>query len=214
MKRTTLMLILLSYFAFSQAQVRLSLTGGFTVATQTVTMENNGDTRYSTDNSVLGFQGGLLADCGRGPVRFQTGLVLMQKGSSYTEDNGDQWNYTYNYLQIPLYAKFRYGFGPGHLYFTLGPSYCMTLSGKANNTTAGSTQTLEIGTGIDNNGNPRLSDHDLTLDFGVGVKFQRLSFGVTYSWGLLSANSYSESDGTNVNTYNRSTSLYIALDLM
>ena len=172
------------------------------------TSQNESDGDYSdyTNNSVVGFVGGLTFDLGLSDFfTIQPEILFIQKGGKSTyklDDNNKVENrYYYNNIDIPVLAKLKFGNEDGGLgfYFLAGPYIGLALGGKVATTTTllGNSTDREDDFVFDNSSaGERAKRLDYGVSFGGGVKISSIILDLRYNVGL---NNVNDGDALNSN---------------
>lgn len=114
MKKTVIVLLLsvVGYGAFAQAQVALGLKAGVNVAKL-----NNDDLESS---SITAFHGGAFALFKFTAIGIQPELLFSQQGSKVEDISGDPQDLKMSYMTIPVMVKF---YLPGGFNLQAGPQF-------------------------------------------------------------------------------------------
>lgn len=216
MKKLTLSLLLVSAFLFGQpadAQVRFGMKAGVNAS--------NVKHDFTTDDPLLGYQGGLMVDIGLSSrFSIQPSLLYVTKGfSSELEFRNAQGALTGtsratfrpNYLELPVLVLYKTKVGKhSRLFGGVGPYMAMGINGKSDvgkffsASSSFPAQNIVFGP---KNGRPEGAYN--RMDYGwtaaVGIEIRRVSLAVNYSHGLTGIGPISMADVGNF--YNRSLSL-------
>lgn len=189
--------------SLSEAQVAVKAGVNLASVAESAQLEEYNELK---NKSVVGFQAGLAFDLAPSSVfSLQPELLFIQKGGKslyqIDENNKFESRYYYNYVEVPVLAKIKFGAqGNGSGFYLLGGPYAgLAFSGKAKNTVTilGNTSTSEETFEFDNNDaevrNRRL---DWGVSFGGGLKFGRTFVDLRYNLGI---NNLLDSDADNQN---------------
>jgi hypothetical protein len=190
MKKTTRIIAVLAV-ALLSTQVYgqyLKLQGGLNLANMII--EDNDGTYSDEFTNRAGFNAGLLAGIGLGPMAVEGGLVLSSRGYNidYTEGTMTMaGNVNSLYLDVPVDLKFRLGLGPVGIYGSLGPVISYGIGGKVTMKTTvngdvvdDSSEKIKWGDSEEDD----LKKMDVGLGLGAGAELGKLTFGVKYIWGV------------------------------
>jgi hypothetical protein len=110
-----------------QAQGKVGVRAGVTISRQDFRNSNSEE----GIKSKLGADLALVAELGFGPVAISPEIHWMQKGAKISDLNGSigETVRTFNYLEIPVLFKLRFGVGVG-FFLLAGPSFGYLLDGK------------------------------------------------------------------------------------
>ena len=172
MLRTLISLSLLLLFAAGAfAQVTIGFKAGGTVATvdQTPTLADVRD-----KNNVTGFSGGVFFEFGEGLAALRPELLFQQRGYEYTlADFDSTFLERFNYLDIPVTLRLRFGKPKFRLFVEGGASLGFVLDGIRRVTADGNTVETEIPTdsffGPDGR---KPQSYDLAGILGAGLEFK------------------------------------------
>lgn len=166
----------------TSAQISIGVRAGVNIANQTI--EQSG---LSVEpDALLGLHLGALVNIGiTDDFSVQPELTFIQKGNKFDFDLGTlgggvvETKTTYNYLEIPILAK--YGFGGEKIggFILAGPSIAFGLSGSS------STDGDSIDLDWEEDGVTR---SDFGIQFGAGINFSQLFVDVRYGLGLTDLN--------------------------
>jgi hypothetical protein len=177
MKKILLLILFISIFIETPAQINYGIEAGLNFAT----IKGNYPQKLSSTTGILiGINGGYsLFDF----LEIGTGLFLSQKGVTrilFTDVQGIE---TYNYLEIPLNLKFNLPIPEAGKTFILAGVYgSRLLSASVNPDNQGQSSAVNLG--------EILPSADYGLNFGIGQSFSvssgMLNIKVNYSYGLTS----------------------------
>jgi len=143
---------------------------------------------YEEINSVGGINFGVNYDIEVSENFFiEPGILYSQKGFEYFAEDGGYdlgtdfiLDVTFNYLDIPVYAKYIYEVGDGlYLYGKFGLSYSIALNGEYTMDNGIETETDDIEFGDDED----FKSSDLGINIGAGVKINKFEVGINYFSG-------------------------------
>jgi len=198
MKKSGLVLLILSLSVFTKAQLRVAIVGG--AHSSSVIETNTGSNWDSISNNYsarTGVHFGLMADMPLSQYSkfyFQPAVMLYNKGRKYSspyDSTGTIKTYSYsqyvNYIDIPMNITFKYPLGKNKLMIGAGPYVSFFYNGK------------EKTEAVYNDGHYESTENDdlpvgkkpgnyKTLDFGMnavaGLEFGRVFLTANYSRGL------------------------------
>jgi OOP family OmpA-OmpF porin len=198
MKKSGLVLLILSLTTFIQAQLRVAIVGGAhgssVIETNTL---SNWDSVSNNYSSRVGVHFGLMADMPlsqSSKFYFQPAVMLYNKGRKYSspyDSTAAVKSYSYsqfvNYIDVATNITFKYPLGKNKLIIGAGPYFSFFYNGKEKTETVyndghyESTENDDLPVGK----NP---GHYKTLDFGMnalaGLEFGRVFLTANYSRGL------------------------------
>ena len=137
-----------------------------------------------------GFQAGLIADCPISDVfTIQPGAKFAMQGftDKYTSDTKRVRNFSLYYLQVPVYAQYRWNvYEETNVLFQAGPYAGVGLFGRQSFNRKGKSQDLtdsqkKITFG---SGNDIQNSFDYGIGAGVGIEFYRFQLMLNYDFGL------------------------------
>jgi len=152
-------------------------------------------------------------------LSLQPELLFHQKGFKYKYDDvdyHDDYNYTLNYLELPVLAKVHFG----KFYAEAGPSFAYGIGGKYKGTSdygnGSETFTGKVKFGDEpDNSNPddEYIDNalDINIQVGVGIKISVIVIDLRYGLGMT--NLYDAVDGYDNKSKNGSFQLTIGVPL-
>lgn len=162
-------------------------------------------TLIEPSKNTIGFHIGPTAEFPISDVfSIETALLFTTKGWKYDYSESIFFmpfsvksTTTLYYIDLPLTPKFTFDLGGPELFVLAGPYVGIGLYGesKADVTVFGEKQTDKSVIEWNSNGLKRL-DYGLTA--GTGLRFNQLTFGIYYNYGLANISSYSE-NGYSVN---------------
>ena len=203
MKNVTKLLTLVLFFSISANSYTQSI--GLKVGANIASWA--GDDIFDEDvySSVTGLQLGLVAEIPfSDKFAVQPELLYLQKGSAAEfEFLGDKITTTtkFNYLEIPILAKFALTDGPAQVFLNAGPSIGFGLNGTLTTEAGGAEEESDLD--FDEEGIVRM---DLGLALGAGVQFNtgpgKLFVDVRYLMGLTSLDD-SEPEEEQIDIFNR-----------
>lgn len=185
------------------------LKGGYNLST-IVYFDNNGANIDLFSNNP-GFHIGLFTEL---PIykrlSFESSLLFSTNGYKQYYDktlNGDLLKYNsaanFNYLEIPLKAKYSQNLGRAKIYGAFGPYMGIGLGGEIKKTTTSTNSGQSSTDYIDIKWGPKLGRDnfkriDLGLNAGAGIEFRTVQIGISYNYGLRNISDRSD-DGYRVN---------------
>jgi hypothetical protein len=192
MKKTTRIIAVLAV-ALLSTQVYgqyLKLQGGLNLANMIIE-DNDGKISDEFTNRA-GFNAGLLAGIGLGPIGVEGGLLVSSRGYNIDVTDGNTTttgNMNSLYLDIPIDLKLELGLGPIGIYGSFGPVISYGFGGKVTSKTTNNL-TDEVLEDIDekikwgSSEEDHLKKMDVGIGLGGGVNLGKLSLGVKYIWGV------------------------------
>jgi len=194
-----LLIVFVAIVASVNAQVRPGIKLGYNlggvVADYAGNNEKNPYNLGDPDNFHMrsGFQMGMIADC---PINeafaIQPGARFSMQGFSDRYKSGGTTgskvtrNFSLYYLQIPVYAQYRWNvYEETNVLFQAGPYFGLGLFGRQSITTAKSTSLTDDQKKITfGKGKDIQNAFDYGIGAGVGIEFFRFQFVVAYDYGL------------------------------
>lgn len=166
--------IICSLLSFSIAAQNFSLRGGLNLANGT---SKSNDFTLDTQTRT-GFQLGLAVEVPAGEnLYFNTAVLYTTKGYKFSLF-GAEFNAPIGYLEIPLNLEYKEDVGNVALFAESGPYLGIGLSAKVK--TGNTTEDINFGSE-----NDELKRIDAGLNFGGGIEFDKLRFGINYGLGLV-----------------------------
>ncbi len=175
----------------SDQPITIGIRGGVNFAKVKAQADN---VSVSADN-IIGYNVGLSVDFPLlQSLYLQSGLYWTAKGYTYKEEGESDTKYHANYLEIPVYASYRYNFTETtQLQVNFGPYIAYGINGKVTNKDWGDEEGKFFGDGDDGANYNRF---DAGLGVGVGMTFNKFYVGLDYKFGLTNmvkdAEDYSE----------------------
>jgi hypothetical protein len=165
MKKILLLIFASSSFVFASAQVQFGVKAGYNLASVT----QSGSQNESGLKSKSGFHGGIFAALPIAESIFiQPEIVYSMQGASESL-NGQTANLNYNYLNIPVLAKYQSAMG---LYGETGPQVGFLLSANVS------------GGGVSMDIKDQSQSIDFSWAFGVGYKLSSIPMGIDARYNL------------------------------
>ncbi len=173
------------------------------------------------EKSILGFQAGLTFELPiAGPLAIQPEFLFVQKGGksefAVNSDNKGKASVVYNYLEIPLLLKLKFGStdGEGAAFYLIGGPYAgYVISGKAKQELTVLGQTTESEQKIDYDDDD--FDDEGRLDwgttFGAGVHLGRMFIDARYNLGINNILDNDDDNGTNDDPFLRTRGIGLTL---
>jgi hypothetical protein len=136
MKKALSLLVFMLITSFVMAQAKFGIKMHYTSAKLNASAYGiSGNT-----TTIRGIDGGVFAEFTKGPISFQPGIVLTQKGGTGNfEYAATSTGYIstisdikINYLEVPLNFLYNFQLKPGKVFFGVGPYLGYALSGKSN----------------------------------------------------------------------------------
>lgn len=184
---TPLLLAILLFADFAEAQVRFGVKAG-------VNLANIGHGALDFD-PLLRFQGGVSADFSISPrLTIQPAILYSEKGYSLNIEERDQSGvstgvdavikFKINYIEIPVLALYNAELGKGVRFFGgLGPYVGIGINGEATS----NWENFENQPVSFNKDTPRplnYERYDYGLSGTVGLEYQNIMLGLNYNYGL------------------------------
>lgn len=203
-KLTSILLVSIAVSTSAYAQVRFMPKAGVTltnVAFSDVIKNSWGADFGSADfGSKVGFIAGIAAEIplGQDMWAIQGELLWHQKGYSYEyRESGysEDYNYTFNYLELPVLAKIK----TGNVFFLLGPSVGYGIIGQYKGTyTENGSNKVDDSDWIYFGGEPSDYEYvynalDIGIQAGAGIEIEPFVVELRYGFGLT--NLYDEPPG-------------------
>lgn len=171
MRHLFTILLLLLFLTSGTAQVTVGFKAGGTVATvdQTPTLADIRET-----NSITGFSGGFFLEFGEGLAALRPELLFQQRGYEYAlADFDSTFLERFNYLDIPVTLRLRFGKPKFRLFIEGGASLGFVLDGIRRISANGATVEMDIPTGDPFGPDGRKNrSYDLTGILGGGLEFK------------------------------------------
>lgn len=191
--------ILLIAFFFTTAKSQIYIEGGINPSNITTTQQS----QTQKNSSLTSFNAGVLDRFNfKGPLYFETGLLLEGKGSKSRINISPEDYYTavFNpfYLEVPADLVFRLSFPKkSKLFIDAGPYIAMGIAGQTKS--EGNIGGVEIKYTTDINfSNSKSNDDGLAysdlkrfdygINFGAGLDFRTVLFKMNYGLGLSQIN--------------------------
>lgn len=170
MKKVSIIAIvlLLGVSLSTQAQIKFGLRAGVNVNDLSLSMED-----AKVDN-IVGFQVGPVVEIGLLGIGAEAGILYNQKGGKLKFPTGDE-TFRNSYIDIPINLKYTFGILGIGAYATAGPYFSFALDGKDFNDVLSAGNELKDGD---------VSNFDIGLNFGLGVKLSKIGIGAQYGLGL------------------------------
>ena len=216
MKKSGLVLLILSLATFTKAQLRVAIVGGVhgSSVKETNTV-SNWDSISNNYSSRTGVHFGFMADMPlsqSSKFYFQPAVMLYNKGRKYSspyDSTGTIKTYSYsqfvNYIDVPMNITFKYRLGKNKVMIGAGPYFSFFYNGKEKTETVYNDGHYES---TENDDLPigKKPGHYKTLDFGMnalaGLEFGRVFLTANYSRGL--GDFYTPVDGGHLSPPNSS----------
>jgi len=201
LKRNIIFLFVFVTFAGSvSAQVRPGIKLGYNLGGVMAdyrgvnTSEERKKTAGDPDNFHIksGFQVGMIADCPINDVlAIQPGARFSMQGfmDKYTSNGKVTRKYSLYYLQIPVYAQYRWNvYEETNVLFQAGPYAGFGLFGRQSYIRNGKSESLTDALKKITFGNGTANDIQKRIDYGIGVgagiEFYRFQMMLAYDFGL------------------------------
>ena len=132
-------------------------------------------------DNLVGFQVGPVVEIGVIGLSAEAGLLYNMKGAKLKAEIPGigvpiiEETVRNSYLDIPINLKYNFGLLGIGAYAAAGPYFSYALDGKNFNETIGALSSATDGD---------ISDFDIGLNFGLGVKVSKIGVGVQYGLGL------------------------------
>jgi len=175
--------ILFASASFAQTP-KIGLTAGLNTSNIRASSGNYSE----TGDYKAGFQVGVVADFGiTEKFSIIPELLFSQRGTKGKDDSGELEDFnnaslTFNYLQLPINAAYKFDVGNDSKVFVFaGPYIGYALSGKATlgNGSASISGDLPFGSGED-----EYKRLDAGVNIGVGYQYDKIFFKLQYNQGL------------------------------
>ncbi|MEY8019936.1 porin family protein [Muriicola sp. SD30] len=149
-----------------------------------------GDDTDDLDSRVGLFFGGYTECKVLDTFSIQPELLFSQQGADYTESEGFDGSFKFNYLNLPVMGKLYVSDG---LFVEAGPQFGYLLSAKDDYESASLSGEDDIKDDI--------KDLDVGANVGLGYQFDSgLNFGARYNFGIANINDFADSsDFSNTN---------------
>jgi hypothetical protein len=165
MKKILLSIFACSSLVFASAQVQFGVKAGYNLAS----VSQSGSQNDNGLKSKSGFHGGVFASLPIAESFFlQPELVYSGQGASETQNN-ETINLNYNYLNIPVLAKYQSAMG---LFAETGPQVGFLLSANVS------------GGGVSMDIKDQSQSIDFSWAFGVGYKLSNIPLGIDARYNL------------------------------
>jgi len=163
---------------------QVGIKAGINMSNEILSFQQPGDGEGFKSSNLTGYQLGLVYQAmpANSGIGIETGVLLSQKGSSFTDTSNTagvikQGYKELTFLEVPLNVRYHLLFGSVGLYGFAGLYAGYALSCKMVDETTNVTQ---------NGVYPGFTDHvDYGVHFGAGLEFfKKIQFGATWSQGL------------------------------
>lgn len=187
--------IFLMLFAFqASAQFTFGIKAGVNLANM---IDKDDSHTYSTDyKTKTGFHLGVTGEYAISDnFCIEPGLLFSTKGFRIEQD-GIKFSANLNYLELPINAMYKIDLDPAKIFIMAGPYLAYAVSGKykADQAVLGDNEDQKeqkINIGSDKESDD-IKGFDFGLNFGAGVQFNAITFGLQYGLGLANLSPYTE----------------------
>ncbi|MCK5075339.1 MAG: PorT family protein, partial [Calditrichia bacterium] len=161
-----LMVALLTTMGFSQ--IKFGITGGVNMSKFT------GDVDELDPTFKAGMAGGIFAEAGLLGFSVAPEVLYVMKGSKF-ELLGAEYSASYNYIEVPILARFYIPMVIIKPFITAGPYYSMLLSANQEVTFEGNTEEFDV--------KDDMESQDFGIKIGAGLKLTKFTVMARYSMG-------------------------------
>ena len=172
--RFTLLGCLLFSVTSMQAQIKFGAKAGLNLST--MTLKNSG---ISIDpKTLVGFHVGVISEIPiEGNFVLQPALLYSSKGSKYSY-YGEDVTISPGFLEIPVYAAYKFDLGNMKLLLDAGPYFAFGIGGKIKS--GGESQSINFGS----DDNADMKGFDFGLGLGAGLEITNFLISLNYEFGL------------------------------
>ncbi|MCK5075772.1 MAG: PorT family protein [Calditrichia bacterium] len=165
------MVVMLSSMGFSQ--ISYGITCGVNMSKFT------GDVKDIDPSFKAGIAGGVVAEVGLLGLSVAPEVLFVMKGSKF-KLNDVEYSSKYNYIEVPVLARYYIPSIVIKPFITAGPYYSMLLSANEKYTINGNSKEDDV--------KDTMESQDFGLKVGVGIKLSKLTVMARYSMGLKATN--------------------------
>ena len=186
------------FFVLYAFQASAQFTFGIKAGLNLANMIDKDDSQtYSTDyKTKTGFHIGVTGEYAISDNFFvEPGLLISTKGFRIEQD-GIKFSANLNYIELPINAMYKIDMGSAKIFILAGPYLAYAVSGKykADQAVLGDNedqkeQKINIGS---DKGKDDIKGFDFGLNFGAGLQYNAITFGLQYGLGLANLSLYTD----------------------
>ncbi len=151
-------------FNILYAQIGLGIRGGVNFASAELEEKNNGTWETSYRDVIPGLNATLLAEIGiTKKIAIQPEIAFNRKGYRTTLLDDTEYRVKFNYIEVPVLLKGKFGSGVVKFTMVLGPTFGYAINGKVK---SGNT---EVDIDFDKD---EINQFEIGALFGIGVDFK------------------------------------------